>query len=272
MRTWYLDLTYHSGPLDGDRMRAPRGTQVREMGIELLGEHVTADNQHDDNVKPRALFLQTPGPRDPGVLELTWLSDLWPPLRTPPKTGQLNWSNGISVVEFALRSAPATVTAAALWHYFTTTTSENWTACGFRTRSGVLFKRDHTEYVSATNILNALTNRWELLNTWSPPTEPAPTEPSLVPTEILEQLITTTTIAAVRHCTRAIPHQIATKLHRPTPAIREVPLTFDLDLHCASTDPVVLVWFRMLCAFAEIASIGRYTPTGLGAVITTPVR
>ncbi|MFE1592860.1 hypothetical protein [Nocardia sp. NPDC058705] len=271
MHTWQFDLTYRSGLLDGDRMRSPRGTQVREMGIELLGEHVTADDKHDDNVKPRALYLRTPGPRHPGLLQLTWLSDRWPPLRTPPPTGHLNWGNGTSVVEFTLRSAPTTVTAAALWHFFTTTAAENWVACRFRTRSGVLFKRGHTEYVSATHILNSLANRWELLNSWSPPTEPAPREPAVVPEDILEQLRAHTTIAAIRHCAPATAHQIATNPDSGTPAIREVPLEFDLDLVCAAEDPVVLVWFRVLCAFAEIASLGRYTPTGLGAVTTTAI-
>ncbi|MGW5318574.1 hypothetical protein [Nocardia thailandica] len=271
MRTWELDLTYRRGQLDGERMRAPRGTQVREMGIELLGEHVTAAGAHDSEVKPRALYFRAPGPGHGGVLRVTWLSDVWAPLRTPPRVGQLNWGNGASVVDFVVERAPVTVTGAALWHFFAGGSDERWTTCRFRTESGVLFKREHTGYVSAAQIFGALANRWELLNTWSPPTEAELPDPALVPAEVLAELVATTSVTAVRHCGPVTPHQVATKHQRVVPAIKEVPLAFDLDVHCAAADPVVLVWFRVLCAFAEIAAIGRYTPTGLGAVRTSPV-
>lgn len=271
MRTWHLDLTYRSGQLDGEWMRPPRGTQVREMGIELLGEHVTAAGGHDNEVKPRALYFRAPGPNSAGELRVTWLSDVWAPLRTPPREGRLNWGNGASVVDFVVGRAPETVTGAALWHFFADGSSEGWTTCRFRTRSGVLFKREHTGYVSAAQLFGALVNRWELLNTWSPPTEVPLADPGLVPAEVLAELLATTAVTVVRRCGPVTPHQIATKHQRGVPAIKEVPLAFDIDVRCASGDPVVLVWFRVLCAFAEIASIGRYTPTGLGAVTTTAV-
>ncbi|MFE1592867.1 hypothetical protein [Nocardia sp. NPDC058705] len=271
MRTWTLELTYRSGQLDGDIIRAPRGTQIREMGIELLGEHTTEHGNHDNELKPRALRLELPGPGHPGLLEVTWLSDHFPPLRVPPPSGRLNWGQGTSVVDFHQRQAPTAVTVAALEHYFTDNTdTENWSACRLRTRSGVLFKRDHTDYVSANHLLNAIANRWELVTTWTPPGTAKLALAQPVPANVMKELLSTCAIE-VRRCGPSNPHQIATKLELHTPAIRETPLEFDLDLRCASTTDTTLTWFRTLCAFAEIASIGRYTPTGLGSVTSTPI-
>lgn len=170
MRTWTFDLTYRRGQLTGNRMRPPRGTQIREMGLELLGEHATHNTSHDNDLKPRALWFDPPGPHTPGTLQLTWLSDHWPPPRTPPATGRLNWGQGTSIIEFASRATPTTITAIALHHHFTHhTDTETWTTARLRTRSGVLFKRDHTHYLTATHLLDAITNRWTLLTTWTPP-------------------------------------------------------------------------------------------------------
>lgn len=269
MRTWILDLTYQRGPLDGDQMRAPRGTQIREMGLELLGEHATATGTHDNDLKPRALHFHPPGPQRPGTLTLTWLSDQWPPTRTPPASGLLNWGQGTSVVAFTTRDRPVTVTAAALRQYFLDhPDTETWTGCRLRTRSGVLFKREHAHYLSAAHLLDAAIQRWHLITAWTPPGIP-PVESRLpIPQQVIGTLLETTTLT-VRHCASTTPHQIATARAQPTPAIRETPLEFDIDLHCRATGEA-LPWFRTLCAFAEIASLGRYTPTGLGALTATP--
>ncbi|WP_328435352.1 hypothetical protein [Nocardia puris] len=251
-------------------MRPPRGTQLREMGIALLGEHATDTGAHDDDLKPRALWLNPPGPRHPGLLQLTWLSDHWPPPRTPPRAGRLNWGQGTSTVEFRLRAEASTTTATALHHYFhERSDTETWTTCRLRTRSGVLFKRGHTHYLNAAHLLDATINRWHLVTSWTPPGTPRRDPPLPVPDHVAIRLRTGTALT-VRHCTAASPHQIATKAQRSTPAIRETALEFDVDLHCTATDTESLCWFRTLLAFAEIASLGRYTPTGLGAVTATP--
>jgi hypothetical protein len=272
MRTWILDLKYHSGQLAGDRIRPPRGSQLRAIGLELLGEHATATGAHDNDLKPRALWLDPPGPDRPGALHLAWLSDHWPPPRTPPPAGRLNWGQGTSVVEFAVRAQPSTTTAAALHQYFADNAdTESWTTCRLRTRSGVLFKRGHTHYLSAAHLLDAIVNRWNLITTWTPPGHPEPEPPLPIPETTLGYL-RTTTLSAVYRCAPATPHQIATKIQQSASGIQEIPLEFDIDLHCGHDDAETLTWFRTLCAFAEIASLGRYAQTGLGAVTASPHR
>ncbi|WP_405180935.1 hypothetical protein OG225_07025 [Nocardia sp. NBC_01377] len=272
MRTWTFDLTYRRGQLTGNRMRPPRGTQIREMGLELLGEHATHNTSHDNDLKPRALWFDPPGPHTPGTLQLTWLSDHWPPPRTPPATGRLNWGQGTSIIEFASRATPTTITAIALHHHFTHhTDTETWTTARLRTRSGVLFKRDHTHYLTATHLLDAITNRWTLLTTWTPPGLAETPTPLTIPPDTLDQLRDSVTLHTVRHCAPATAHQIATRLTHTTAAvIQQTPLEFDIDLRCHHHHPDTLAWFRTLCTFTEIASLGRYTPTGLGSITTTP--
>lgn len=152
----------------------PRGTQVRVLGLQLLGEHADLSGGHAErrgsssgygSFKPRAVALAPPGPAVPGKLTAAWLSDRHDPVRVPAANGVLDWGRGTNLVDYRV-VAERSATMADLWYQ-----AGDLADAGERehriatTGGGVLFPRNSPAALDAQVLVETLTRRWNAIMT-----------------------------------------------------------------------------------------------------------
>lgn len=284
MLRWHMELKYVRGPLDRQgRLFAPKGTVLRVITLGMLGQNNRSaptegggGRAEHAGYEPASVVFRAPTPAQPGSIDVVWTSDQYAPVQVPSGDVELAWGPGpdhdASVV-WCSRAESTTLTRHDI--QMVVAAQPGVPVLRVVTESPVVFRRSScwpVGQVSAGQILDAAVTRWFDDVRWQPIAGARADIPRIFPVDVdvRASLAEDCVITAVRRVTTDRQWQISTDKRSRRPRM-ETAAEFDLDIAYRGTDAVVGRWFSALLLAASHTSIGRYTPTGAGAIAVTPV-